>query len=78
MLVLLEPLVSARFVAEAGPLWSLRAPSQALIKANGYREVFQFWHELNCHVALPRTKPGDCPDYSRDVTSRHSTSTGCS
>ena len=55
MLVLLEPLASARFVTESGPLWSLRAPSQALTKADGYREVFQFWNELNCHVSLPRT-----------------------
>ena len=55
MLVLLEPVASARFVAESGPLWSLRAPSQALTKADGYREVFQFWNELNCHVSLPRT-----------------------
>ncbi len=55
MLSLLEPLASARFVKEAGPLWSLRAPSQALTKADGYREVFQFWNELNWHVSLPRT-----------------------
>ena len=55
MLSLLEPLASARFVTESGPLWSLRAPSQALTKADGYREVFQFWNELNCHVSLPRT-----------------------
>ena len=55
MLALLEPLASARFVAESGPLWSLRAPSQALTKADGYRDVFQFWNDLNCHVSLPRT-----------------------
>ena len=55
MLALLEPVASARFVTESGSLWSLRAPSQALTKADGYREVFQFWNDLNCHVSLPRT-----------------------
>ena len=55
MLSLLEPLASARFVTEAGPLSSLPAASQALTKADGYREVFQFWNELISHASLPRT-----------------------
>lgn len=57
MLAFLEPLASARFVAEAGPLSGLRTPSQALTKMDGYREVFQFWNDLNRHVSLPRTSP---------------------
>ncbi len=54
MLALLEPVASAPFVAEASRLVGFRAPSQALAKADGYREVFQFWNDLTRHVSLPR------------------------
>ena len=53
MLAALEPVASAPFVAEAGRLAGLRAPSQALAKADGYREVFSFWHDLSRHVSCP-------------------------
>lgn len=54
MLAVLEPVASAAFVAEASPLPRFHAPSQALAKADGYREVFQFWNHLTRHVSLPR------------------------
>ena len=54
MLASLEPMAAAPFVAEARPLSGLQDPSQALTKADGYREVFQFWNNLNRHVSLPR------------------------
>ena len=54
MLAFLEPLASAPFIAEAGRLVGFQAPSQALAKADGYREVFQFWNDLTRHISLPR------------------------
>ena len=54
MLAVLGPVASAPFVAEASPLLRFQAPSQALAKANGYRELFQFWNHLTRHVSLPR------------------------
>ena len=54
MLALLEPVASAPFVAEANRLVTFGGPTQALAKADGYREVFQFWNDLTQHVSLPR------------------------
>ena len=54
MLALLEPVASAPFIAEAGRLVGLQAPNQVLAKADGYREVFGFWHDLMRHVSYPR------------------------
>lgn len=54
MLAPLEQAASAAFLAEAGQLSGFQAPSQALAKADGYREVFGFWGDLIRHVSLPR------------------------
>ena len=54
MMTLLEQAASAAFLAEAGRLSGFHAPSQALAKADGYREVFGFWGDLTRHVSLPR------------------------
>jgi hypothetical protein len=53
MLGILEQ--AAPFLTEAGRLSGFHAPSQALAKADGYREVFSFWGDLTRHVSLPRT-----------------------
>ena len=42
MLGILELAANAPFVTEAGRLFGFQAPSQALVKADGYREVFRF------------------------------------
>jgi len=55
MLSLLEQASAAPFLIEAGRLSGFRAPSQALAKADGYREVFGFWSDLTRHVSLPRS-----------------------
>ena len=54
MLALLEPVASATFVVDAISLLSFRAPTHALAKMDGYREVFQFWNNFTSYVALPR------------------------
>lgn len=54
MLALLEQVSSAPYLVEAGRLHGYQAPSQALGKADGYREVFGFWGDLTRHVSLPR------------------------
>lgn len=54
MFALLEQAASAPFLAEAGRLSGFQAPSQALAKADGYREVLKFWDDLASHVSLPR------------------------
>ena len=55
MLSILEHAAAATFLSEAGRLSGLHAPSQALTKADGYREVFGFWNALTSHVSLPRS-----------------------
>ena len=55
MLAILEQSSSAPFLVEASRLTEFQAPSQALAKADGYREVFAFWSNLTAHVSLPRT-----------------------
>ena len=44
---------AAPFLAEVGRLSGFHSPSQALAKADGYREVFGFWGNLSRHVSLP-------------------------
>lgn len=53
MLGILEEFAALPFVAEAGQLTAFHAPSQALAKADGYRELFAFWGDLTEHVSLP-------------------------
>jgi hypothetical protein len=55
MLSILEQAAGAPFLGEAGRLSGFHAPSQALAKADGYREVFGFWNALTSHVSLPRS-----------------------
>jgi hypothetical protein len=51
MLGILEQ--AAPLFAEVGRLFGFQSPSQALAKADGYREVFTFWGDLTRHVSLP-------------------------
>jgi uncharacterized protein len=53
MLEILEEAAAAPFLAEAGRLTGFHAPTQALAKADGYRELFAFWGDLTAHVSLP-------------------------
>jgi len=53
MLGILENLAASQFLIEVGRLTALQAPSQALAKADGYREVFAFWVDLTRHFSLP-------------------------
>jgi hypothetical protein len=55
MLGILENAASCAYLDEAGVLSSFRTPSQALAKANGYREIFSFWSDFTRHVSLPAT-----------------------
>ncbi|CAE6887827.1 DUF2357 domain-containing protein [Paraburkholderia domus] len=55
MVSMLEQAADASCLTEAGRLIGFRAPSQALAKTDGYREVFAFWNALTSHVSLPRT-----------------------
>lgn len=55
MLSLLEHAAGAAFLSEAGRLSGFHAPSQALAKADGYREIFGFWNDLTHHISLPRS-----------------------
>lgn len=55
MLSILEQASNMPYLTETSRLISFRAPSQALAKADGYREVFTFWNALSSHVSLPRT-----------------------
>ena len=55
MLSLLEHAGAAPYLAQAARLVGFHSPSQALAKADGYREVFRFWNDLNHHVSLPRS-----------------------
>jgi predicted component of viral defense system (DUF524 family) len=54
MLGLLTNLSDAPFFGEVGRIDRLQAPTQALAKGDGYREVFGFWTELTRHPSLPR------------------------
>jgi hypothetical protein len=53
MLVLLEKATSAPFLADVARLVGFQAPSQALAKSDGYREIFGFWRDLTHHISLP-------------------------
>lgn len=55
MLSILEQAAAAPFLSEAGRLSGFHSPSQALAKADGYREIFGFWNALTSHVSLPRS-----------------------
>ncbi len=55
MLGILEQSVATPFLKEANQLTGFHAPSQALAKADGYREVFRFWGDFTRHISLPRT-----------------------
>ncbi|MDI3469908.1 MAG: hypothetical protein OJF62_001971 [Pseudolabrys sp.] len=53
MLGILEQSAAVPFLTEAGRLAGFHSPTQALAKADGYREVFSFWTGLTAHVSLP-------------------------
>lgn len=53
MLGILVPLSHAHFLDDAGIISAFHAPSQALIKAEGYRQLFAFWSAIRRHVSLP-------------------------
>jgi uncharacterized protein len=53
MLGILEEFAALPFITEAGRLTGFQSPSQALAKADGYRELFGFWGDLTEHVSLP-------------------------
>ena len=55
MLGILEQAAANPFLAEAGQLSGFQSPSQALAKADGYRETFGFWTDFTRHVSLPRS-----------------------
>lgn len=50
---ILEQAAASPVLTEAGRLTSMTAPSQALMKAEGYRDVFAFWLAMGRHVSLP-------------------------
>lgn len=58
MLSILEHTAAQPFVTGATRLHGFASPSQALAKADGYREVFSFWMRLQEHVSLP-TEPSE-------------------
>ncbi|MGB6143426.1 MAG: DUF2357 domain-containing protein [Rhodanobacter sp.] len=53
MLAMLEQVATQPFIFEATRLTGFSAPSQALTKGEGYREVFGFWMRLQEHVSMP-------------------------
>lgn len=53
MLGILEEFAALPFIVEASRLTGFQSPSQALAKADGYREVFTFWGDFTEHVSLP-------------------------
>jgi hypothetical protein len=55
MLGILEQAAASPFLVEAGRLSGFQSPSQALAKADGYREAFGFWTDFSRHVSLPRS-----------------------
>lgn len=50
---ILEQVAASPVLTEAGRLSSMHAPTQALMKAEGYRDIFSFWLDLGRHVSLP-------------------------
>lgn len=54
MLAQLQQYLTVPFITESERLTHFAAPNQVLLKANGYREVFDFWNALTRHVSLPR------------------------
>lgn len=50
---ILEQAAASPVLAEAGRLTSMTAPSQALMKSEGYRDLFSFWLAMGRHVSLP-------------------------
>lgn len=58
MLSILEHTAAQPFVTGATRLHGFASPSQALAKADGYREVFSFWMRLQEQVSLP-TEPSE-------------------
>lgn len=55
MLTTLVTLSEAPFLADVGSLSRFQAPSQALARGDGYRDLFAFWVEISRHASLPRT-----------------------
>lgn len=55
MLTTLEAAAGAPYLDDVGRLAGHVAPSQALTKGEGYRDVFFFWNALLRHVSLPTT-----------------------
>jgi hypothetical protein len=53
LLMILAELNDAPFLNEVSDLTSFSSPSQALVKADGYRELFYFWQDFTRHMALP-------------------------
>lgn len=56
MLGLLEPMAAAAFLREARQISGFQAPTQALAKADGYRDLFTLWSDLSAHISLPPTQ----------------------
>jgi hypothetical protein len=50
---ILESLLDSPVVLNAGSLTSFAGPTQALSKADGYRDVFLFWQAFSQHISLP-------------------------
>jgi hypothetical protein len=50
---ILESLMESPVLLDAGSLTSFSGPTQALSKADGYRDVFLFWQEFSRHISLP-------------------------
>jgi predicted component of viral defense system (DUF524 family) len=53
ILSILAELNDSPFLNEVSGLTSLSSPSQALVKAEGYRELYCFWQDFTRHMALP-------------------------
>jgi uncharacterized protein len=53
MIPILEEAISTEHIASAGSISALTSPTQALLKSEGYRELFGFWSEYTTHQALP-------------------------
>jgi hypothetical protein len=55
MLAILAPSLESPFFSEVGRSLAIGAQSQALIKCEGYRQLFAFYRDLIEHVSLPPT-----------------------
>lgn len=53
MLAMLEEAIASPHLAELSPITALQSPSQVLVKAEGYRDLFGFWMDLTRSVSLP-------------------------